>query len=657
MSHVRLLSLIALLLASWAGDRVVAQPTEGSDLRIEWEVKNRFRLFRTEADFLRHVAAHRGDGIRAAEERLERANDGRGWARDMVERLCVDRSGALMETCVRDGDKEIYLSPRDHRVGVKVRGRVPSNTTCFWTFSDGDGPPQEARFPCGEEVKLRVRYGRTTLASVDVVLPDDTAQRVVADIAVRDLLMAGMGDSIAAGEGNPDRPIALSDSGFCFRRFLGGVRSEYYRPGRAGFTGNKSCVLATGDVAAAGDWARQSARWMSAACHRSLYSYQIRTALALAIEQPHVAVTFIPLGCTGATIDEGFLAGQRVRECPQPGTNASCPGSTRSQIAELTAALSLAQKHRKDRQLDLVLLTIGANDIYFAGLIANIIVESTTERVLLNRGGHIAEVSEADGVLNAELPRNFVRLRAALKPLVGGDLARVVYVSYGDPALVAPGQPCPGGHDGFDVHPGFTVDSKKLRETSEFVSRRFLPGIRILASCENPRLCKDPKTDRMTFVDSHQSAFAQRGFCVKSPDDPVFDRRCFSPKGESFRADPAEAASDPMTCDLPASEYRPYAPRGRWIRTANDSYFTAMTYPEGMPVALQPTDIHDATWGIYSAVLGGAVHPTAEGHAVMADAALPAVRGVLGLRPPNAVRVEKLPPLNLTVPRSPAVLR
>jgi hypothetical protein len=38
---------------------------------------------------------------------------------------------------------------------------------------------------------------------------------------------------------------------------------------------------------------------------------------------------------------------------------------------------------------------------------------------------------------------------------------------------------------------------------------------------------------------------------------------------------------DQMTCGYPASEFRPYASRARWIRTANDSYFTAMTYPEG----------------------------------------------------------------------------
>jgi hypothetical protein len=36
--------------------------------QISWEVKSRFRLFRNEADFLRHVAADRGDGVLAAEE-------------------------------------------------------------------------------------------------------------------------------------------------------------------------------------------------------------------------------------------------------------------------------------------------------------------------------------------------------------------------------------------------------------------------------------------------------------------------------------------------------------------------------------------------------------------------------------------------------------
>jgi hypothetical protein len=147
----------------------------------------------------------------------------------------------------------------------------------------------------------------------------------------------------------------------------------------------------------------------------------------------------------------------------------------------------------------------------------------------------------------------------------------------------------------------------------------------------------------MTFVDAHQAAFTRHGMCVHAADDPVFDRSCFSRTGKSFVSDPVAAADNPMACSHPASDYRPYASRARWIRTVNDSYFTAMTYPEGMPAMLRPSDIHDALWSVLSAVYGGAVHPTAEGYAAMADATLPAVREVLALSTPPLISA-KVPP-------------
>ena len=144
----------------------------------------------------------------------------------------------------------------------------------------------------------------------------------------------------------------------------------------------------------------------------------------------------------------------------------------------------------------------------------------------------------------------------------------------------------------------------------------------------------------MTFVDTHQAAFADHGFCAHSGNDPEFDRTCFAENGQSFNPDIVSAASQPMLCGRGASEYRAYLPRARWIRDANDSYFAAMTYPQGLPAASQPNDIHDATWGVLSAVYGGAVHPSAEGHAAMADATLPAASAVLGLDavPPGVTR-------------------
>jgi hypothetical protein len=640
------LGLIALLLWGSCAQSAQPQPRGEGALRIDWEVKNRFRLFRNEADFRRHVAASRGDGVLEAERRLARDSDGRGWARDTVERLCVDRAGKLLEFCERDGEREIYLAPRDHRVGVVLAGPVPKNEGCVWVFGDGEAPARELSGACNEEIETRVRHGRNTLVSVDIVLPDGTAQRIVNEIRVHDVLIAGMGDSIAAGEGNPDRAVSLSDEGFCFRRFNG---MEYYRPGRAGFSGDRSCSPVLGENLAASDWARHSARWMNGSCHRSLYSYQIRAALALAVENHHIAVTFIPLGCTGASITSGFLDSQRASECPVAGTSAGCSGTVRAQIAALKDVMALAHRHQPDRSLDLVLLTIGANDILFSRLIANVIVEPGSERNLLRRAGYIASVEEAQKMLERELPGNFAKLRGALKPLVGGNLARLVYVSYGNPALAGPDTPCPGGRGGFDVHPAFGADGERLRQAVEFVSQRFLPGIKALALCEDPKSCRDPVGDRMTFVDEHQPAFAAHGACARSQSDPQFDRACFYSGRETFEKSPIKGATEPMTCGVPASEFRPYASRARWIRTANDSYFTAMTYPEGLPAMVQPADLHDAIWGIFAAVYGGAIHPTAEGHAAMAEAALPAMREVLGLSAPIApVRI-----LPLTSPQPP----
>ena len=640
---MRLFIVLSLLFILVPLDGAVAQLADTGNFHIVWEVKNRFRLFRNEEDFLRMAAASRGDGILAAERRLEHDTDGEGWAKDVVANLCLDNFGNLLDTCERDGVRENYLAPPDHPIGLTIAGPLPPDATCVWNFDDGDGPLKQSTVPCDQEVKLRVRSGRITVATVDIPLGDGTAQRVATEIAVRDMLVAGLGDSIAAGEGNPDKAVEL-DGGFCFKRFLSGGGSQYFRPSRAGYGDDRSCENGPSSPAAAGDWARHGARWMSPPCHRSLYSYQVRTTLALAIEQPHIAVTLVPIACTGATIDAGMFGGQRSDDCPWVVGVETCSGTSPAQFDELKTIMAAVHKQDPKRNLDLVLLTVGANDVNFAGLVANVIVDATTERVLLRQGGAIVDVSDAQKSLDSDLPGEFLQLRSALKPYVGGNLDRVVFVSYGNPAMQAENTPCPGGRDGLDVHPAFGADGDRLRATAAFVDTKFLPKIKILATCDGNKICRDPATEHMTFVDGHQAAFDHHGMCVRAASDPEFDRKCFSTKGDSFTADPAVAPENPMACGEPASNYRPYAPRGRWIRTANDSYFTAMTYPEGMPAVLKPSDIHDALWGVGSAVYGGAVHPTAEGYAAMADAALPAARGVLGLSAPPAVQTEPLPP-------------
>jgi lysophospholipase L1-like esterase len=625
--HIRSIILGALLVgalgalpAQWAA----AQGAPDGPMQISWEVRNRFRLFREERDFLLHTDSARGRSILGSEQALELQSDGRGWARNTVNRLCIDLAGRVSEPCTRDNVKESYLTPSDHPVTVRLTGQIPVGATCAWSLDDGEGPRQST-LDCAEPLNFRARYGRPTTASVEVSSGPEAPQRLATEIMVRDIFIAGLGDSIASGEGNPDRPVALSDEGFCFRSYLGTAGAQYYRPSRAGYKGGRACEAPDSLQV----WQRQSALWFNSACHRSLYSYQTRTALALAAQYPHIAVTYLPLACTGASISDGLFGSQRARECPPTKAGASCQGTVNAQLAELRDAVTAARRRQPDRTLDLVLLSIGANDINFSGLVADVIVDTPTERVLFRRTGVMGSVDDSRAALARDLPQSFSKLREALKPLVG-DMSHVVYVSYANPAL-AEGAPCPGGRAGFDIHPSFNAEPQRLANVADYVQNEFLPQLKALALCQSGILCRDPAGDRMTFVDAHQAAFATHGFCARAATDPEFDRECFSPKGESFDPDIVTAASQPMLCGRSAGEYRAYLPRARWIRDANDSYFAAMTYPQGLPSSSQPADIHDATWGILSAVYGGAVHPSAEGQAAMADATLPAAAAVLQL--------------------------
>ena len=626
---------------------VLSAPSFGqpaTDIAIKWEVKSRFRLFKNEDDFEYMVRFHGHDGVLADETVLAGETRGIGWASRFVTHLCVTSAGctriySVPNSPLHERFNEPYLVPDYHRIGVTAEG-APPGALCTWRFvADGNNAvPNVAKDqPCGSEVFARVPYGKTTHVQLFVATAPENAQpTVTTDVAVRDILIAGLGDSTASGEGNPDREIGLDTAGFCFRRFGASEGNSYFRPSRRGYDGDRSC---SGDIVSAADdtlnWFKEGAVWMDPACHRSLYSYQVRVALTLAIENPQIAVTYIPLGCSGATIPNGMLGDMEAREsdCVVHPTN--CSQFVKGQIDTLQQIASTVRRSDKSRNLDLVLLTIGANDIGFSGLIANAMIDhSTPEFRIFSAAGRVSNVEAANSALQT-LPSQFASLRDRLRPLLDNKLDHAIYVSYGHPALYNNGQPCPQSRQGFDVHPAFTIDGALLRSTSDFVIGEFFPRLRAIATCDRGGGCQSAERDRMTFVDDHQAQFKNHGFCAQSIDDPVFDRTCFTRDGRSFTADLIQAPSDPMSCHKPANFFRAYESRERWIRTANDSYFAAMTYPNADAKFLQPQNIHDPIWGAASAVYGGAMHPTAQGHAAMADAALPAARRLLGLAAPK----------------------
>src|SRR4029077_367966 len=120
-----------------------------------------------------------------------------------------------------------------------------------------------------------------------------------------------------------------------------------YRPSRAGYKGGRACEAPD----SLQNWQHYAALWLNPACHRSLYSYQTRTALALAVRYPHIAVTYLPLACTGATIADGLFGSQRARECLPTKSANTCSGTVNGQLAELREAVSAAKRRQPERQL------------------------------------------------------------------------------------------------------------------------------------------------------------------------------------------------------------------------------------------------------------------------------------------------------------------
>jgi GDSL-like Lipase/Acylhydrolase family len=140
------------------------------------------------------------------------------------------------------------------------------------------------------------------------------------DVTVKDYLVVGIGDSMASGESAPDKPISV----------VPGDPAPGDPPDNV--TPNPDGVV-----------------WQDQQCHRSGYSYQAQTALALERAEPTTSVTFVHLGCSGANIPH-------LVNKPYKGVE---PGSDLApQIAAVKALIG-------GRKIDAVVLSAGINDLNF----------------------------------------------------------------------------------------------------------------------------------------------------------------------------------------------------------------------------------------------------------------------------------------------------
>ncbi|MCF6198519.1 MAG: hypothetical protein L3J67_03820 [Hyphomicrobiaceae bacterium] len=595
--------------------------------RIEWRLDNPFRLFlnpkntQAQLDLYHSLSEEEKDNPVLSMERRLSEKYPRGWTEEVFRETCWDSIRNRYRFCRGKGVN--YINPKSHKVLVHLDGGFEPTDRCEWIFTPGvkqalRGQIIRKTALCGDELRFNVPYpfgGR-------IVVQINGRQRLKDVIKVKDVFIVGIGDSFASGEGNPDDPVQFTDD-----------RSTDYglNPAKqpmAGYPSRKGGWQRLGD----GSFLREAARWQSRACHRSLYSYQLRAALQLALEDPHRAVTFAGFACSGSEITIGLFLRYKGNEwdrnppqLPQLsyvseelcGREASTPKdytSGYSQLGKLPElqGMVLNKCYKPKRRIDLLLVSIGGNDVGFSSLVANAIFRDKT--VLKKVGGWFGSVHDSRQSRRAlkVLETRYKALNKAFHymlriPWKQSD--RILLSAYPRMALQEDGTTlCPSGNQGMTLYPDFSVLNGKLKEASLFADELYRT------------MRKVSKRHGWTFVDGHREKFATHGFCATNParidetaeqlDLPRFSNNRWS----SFKP----------------SEFRPYASRQRWIRTPDDAYMTTHFHAGGL-ISRRLMYYRRSKWFqvVMAGTYSGSFHPTAEGHAAIADAVVKKARRVL----------------------------
>lgn len=593
---------------------------------IEWRLVNPFRFFANPRDTEVHRAtwlalspAEKRTPVLSAERALSSRHED-GWAAMMINDVCWDAK-RYRHHC--PGRKEAYATPTSHMILASV-ANIPEAglVNCTWLTAPlggarlrGDAVTQSCDLP----VELSIPYPHGATVEVQI-----GSRRVAStEVQVTDLFIVGMGDSFAAGDGNPDVPVEFSRE----------RSADYSTSGEVSLSGFPARV---GNWRAIGDnnFVRGNARWMDQACHRSLYSHQARAALQLAIEDPHRAVTYVGLACSGAeTIAGLFLRykGNEWVENPPELSQISAAAEAmcgrhraephdlpeayhlRGRLPELQGGLVLRKcDARHARKIDLLFLSIGGNDIGFSRLLANAILAN--ESLLKQLAGWVggvygtAEATHALSILDAR----YKALNRAIHNILHipwDEADRVILTAYPGLALLGDGSAvCPDGRAGMEIVSDFKLSSERARE-----------GIWI---ADKLHRAMESSSQRYgwSFAQRHRADFIGRGICAG------FTQNAFSIADDLRLPRKIDNAWVPYN----PADFRAYASRQRWFRTPNDAFLTGHFHVS--PSLLQKVLKFDTlSWFqlLLASTYSGAFHPTAEGQAAMADSVVETARSVI----------------------------
>jgi hypothetical protein len=264
------------------------------------------------------------------------------------------------------------------------------------------------------------------------------------------------------------------------------------------------------------------------------------------------------------------------------------------------------------RRIDLVLVSVGGNDIGFARLLANAVLSDASS--LRRLGGWFGQVH---GFMAASALLDGLEVRLlALKRAIHGQLHipwaeadRIMLVAYPSLALLPDGrQVCPDGRAGMTVTPDFMLSETQARES-------MTAGERLDAVMEDTS-----KQNGWTYVSSHREQFRGRGICAG------YTQHAFTiaddlrmPRWTGRKWEPFNPA-----------DWQAYAPRQRWFRTPNDAFMTGNFHvSESLIQKVMNLQALSSFQLLLASIYSGAFHPTAEGQAAMADSVVIDARRIL----------------------------